>query len=332
MLPNVDPMRGRIRVRGDSAAETLVRERLHAILTAATARTGWVPERVGERHGSAGEGLAGHTDFVPDEEVGSVQPSGSFGCEEPIRMPVATTGASAPSPGRHRGTTEGQPRVRWNPARPGAAALCVVAVVAALLAAGITWWSRPQPSSVDGTAMEPRAAAGGQVVDGSAPPEEDEATQSDSTGRSDPGAATGSVQEGLVVSVIGQVRQPGLVTVVAGARVADAIGAAGGALPDADLSTVNLARLVVDGEQIAVGVPGSSVPGDADPGSSGGLVDLNTATQAELEELPGIGPVLAQRILDFREDNGGFTAVEQLREVSGIGPAVYEDIVDLVTV
>jgi len=62
------------------------------------------------------------------------------------------------------------------------------------------------------------------------------------------------------------------------------------------------------------------------------LVDLNTATQAELEELPGIGPVLAQRILDFREDNGGFTAVEQLREVSGIGPAVYEDIVDLVTV
>nr|MBA3368663.1 helix-hairpin-helix domain-containing protein [Geodermatophilaceae bacterium] len=74
------------------------------------------------------------------------------------------------------------------------------------------------------------------------------------------------------------------------------------------------------------------LPGDTDPSSSGGLVDLNTATLAELETLPGIGPVLAQRILDFRESNGGFTAVEQLREVSGIGPTVYEDIVDLVTV
>ncbi len=132
--------------------------------------------------------------------------------------------------------------------------------------------------------------------------------------------------------MIGQVHRPGLVTVAGGARVADAITAAGGALPEADLSTVNLARLVVDGEQIAVGMPGSSLPGDTDPSSSGGLVDLNTATLAELETLPGIGPVLAQRILDFRESNGGFTAVEQLREVSGIGPTVYEDIVDLVTV
>lgn len=178
--------------------------------------------------------------------------------------------------------------------------------------------------------MQPRAAAT-VPIGGQASPDDGAGQAGSTTGR-DPDDGAGTAQDQIVVSVIGQVHQPGLVTVAGGARVADAITAAGGATPDADLSTVNLARLVVDGEQIAVGIPGSSLPGDADPASQGGLVNLNTATQAELEELPGIGPVLAQRIIDFREDNGGFTAVEQLREVSGIGPAGYEDIVDLVTV
>lgn len=179
--------------------------------------------------------------------------------------------------------------------------------------------------------MAPRAADGAPPSGGPSA-SDDSAGQTDSTSSRDPDPGTGSAQDQLVVSVIGQVRQPGLVTVADGARVADAITAAGGALPEADLTTVNLARLLVDGEQIAVGIPGSSLPGDGDPSAQGGLVDLNTATLAELEELPGIGPVLAQRIIDFREANGGFSAVEQLREVSGIGPTVYEDIVDLVTV
>jgi len=204
--------------------------------------------------------------------------------------------------------------------------LCLVAVISALLATGLSWWSRPTPSTVDAVStggLPVAAALSREVVP----------TEGGQQGGPTPGSELDADPGGaLVVSVIGQVRQPGLVSVTSGARVADAIAAAGGALPEADLSSINLARLVVDGEQIAVGIPGSALPGGGDPAESGGLVNLNTATQAELEELPGIGPVLAQRIVDFRVDNGGFTAVEQLREVSGIGPTVYEDIVDLVTV
>jgi len=198
--------------------------------------------------------------------------------------------------------------------------MCLVAVLAALLSAGLTWWTRPEPASPD---ARPLSGSLESAI-GTGP----SATPHDET---EPGVGAGSADQ-LVVSVIGQVRQPGLVTVEDGARVADAVNAAGGALPEADLSTINLARLVVDGEQIAVGIPGSELPGGGDPTTADGLMNLNTASATELEGLPGIGPVLAQRIVDFRGDNGGFTAVEQLREVSGIGPTVYEQIVDLVTV
>lgn len=131
----------------------------------------------------------------------------------------------------------------------------------------------------------------------------------------------------LVVAVSGKVRRPGLVRLPAGSRVADAIEAAGGALPGADLTTVNLARKVTDGELIAVGVPGLGAA-PAAPGK----VNLNTATLAQLDTLPGVGPVLAQRIIDYRASHGGFREVSELRQVDGIGEETYTRLKDLVVV
>lgn len=146
----------------------------------------------------------------------------------------------------------------------------------------------------------------------------------------------------LVISVVGKVRHPGLVSVPEGSRVADAIGKAGGALRGADLTTVNLARRVSDGEQIAVGVPdlapaplaGPSGPGAATrgPAPDGGPLDLNQATVAQLDGLPGIGPVTAQRIVDWRTQHGQFRSVGQLREVQGIGDRRLGQLKSLVTV
>jgi competence protein ComEA len=132
----------------------------------------------------------------------------------------------------------------------------------------------------------------------------------------------------VVVDVAGKVRKPGLVRTRTGARVADVLAAAGGALPGVDLSTLNLARPVADGEQILVGLPGppavAGTPGVG--GSSGGQVDLNTATAEQLEELPGVGPVLAQRIVDWRTEHGRFSSVDELQEVSGVGEKKFADI------
>lgn len=327
---------GRMRGRPGDEAEALVRERLRSILAAATPRGGWVPDRIGPP-------AAACTAAVDEGGPPIASAGGTHASSEPAAAgdaPTAVEPAAVEAvdlapiwdvPGRHRGATSAAARFRWDPGRPGAVALCLVAIVAAALTAGVTWWSRPSPSSVDSSNVQPQAVVSGSATGGVAPSDDaDGRAGSPADGAGD--ADSGEDQGQLVVSVIGLVRLPGLVSLPDGARVADAISAAGGALPDADLTTVNLARLVVDGEQIAVGTPGSLLPGGGAPAADGGLIDLNSATQADLEELPGIGPVLAQRIIDFREDNGGFSAVEQLREVSGIGPSVYEEIVDLVTV
>ena len=147
-------------------------------------------------------------------------------------------------------------------------------------------------------------------------------------------AADGSAVQSttVVLHVVGQVVEPGLVTLPAGARVADAIEAAGGAVAEADLSAVNLARIVTDGEQILVPRPGEAVPEAGGGGSGSGLVNLNAANTGTLETLPGIGPVLAQRIVDWRADHGRFTSVDELTEISGIGPALLDGVRDLVTV
>ena len=121
----------------------------------------------------------------------------------------------------------------------------------------------------------------------------------------------------VTVHVSGAVPVPGLVEVPAGARVADAVAAAGGALPDAELSALNLAAPVADGQQLLV--PTVAAGGVSHGTASDGKVRINTAGIADLERLPGVGPVLAERILQHREANGPFGLVEDLLDVSGIG-------------
>ncbi len=157
-------------------------------------------------------------------------------------------------------------------------------------------------------------------------------------------SANASVRRSLVIDVVGQVVHPGVVSVPDGSRVADVLTAAGGALPDADVRRLNLARLVSDGEQLVVPRPGETPTaplganggpggsGMADPGASSvgstsaAVVDLNTATLAALDGLPGVGPILAQRILDWRGQHGRFSSVDELGEVSGIGDKLLTQI------
>lgn len=199
---------------------------------------------------------------------------------------------------------------RTDPGRRGALTLAGVAAVAAVLAAVGVWRDRPVPQPVSAlapvVASAPAASPAGPVTTGK-----------------------------LVVSVAGSVRTPGLVTLPAGARVADALAAAGGALPGADLLTLNLAQPLRDGQQVLVGVPGASPVGSSSPSgapAAGGLVNLNTATATELEGLPGVGPVLSQAIIDFRNENGAFTSVDQLDDVSGVGAARLAQLRDRTTV
>ncbi|RCK68062.1 hypothetical protein DT076_17840 [Desertihabitans brevis] len=146
----------------------------------------------------------------------------------------------------------------------------------------------------------------------------------------------------LVVHVLGAVREPGVVELPAGSRVADAIEAAGGLEDDADPGELNLAQPLQDGQQVHVseqgedsevrgpgsdgGGGGGAVGGGSGGGGTGQLLDLNSATAAQLEELPGVGPVTAEKILAWREEHGRFSRVEELQEVSGIGPKSYAEI------
>jgi competence protein ComEA len=137
----------------------------------------------------------------------------------------------------------------------------------------------------------------------------------------------------LVVDVVGAVRRPGLYRLEAGARIADAVTRAGGATAKADLAQVNLAAPLADGEQVVVPGRGSGAPGTAAgaPGASAsGPVHLSTATLEQLDTLPGIGPVTAQKILDYRQEHGAFTSVDELDAVPGIGPARLDQLKDLV--
>ena len=139
----------------------------------------------------------------------------------------------------------------------------------------------------------------------------------------------------IVVDVSGKVRRPGVLRLPAGSRVADALRAAGGVKAGTDLTGLNRARVLMDGEQVVVGGP--APPGPPGPPGSGqggaqaaGPVSLNTATVEQLDTLPGVGPVLAQHIVDYRTQHGGFRSVDELREVNGIGDRRFADLQTLV--
>jgi competence protein ComEA len=139
----------------------------------------------------------------------------------------------------------------------------------------------------------------------------------------------------VVLHVIGAVTEPGIVELTLGSRVVDAIATAGGPAPDADLSGVNLARIVADGEQLRiprVGEVAAAAPGTSSGVSTDGLVNINTADATALETLPGVGPAIAARIIAWRDENGPFRSVDELSAVSGIGEKTLDGMRDQATV
>ena len=218
---------------------------------------------------------------------------------------------------------------RADPGRAGGVALAAIAVLAILITVFTLVRSHPAP-----------------VVSAKLPPVE---SVSPNPAPGPPAGDPKASDQSVVVSVVGLVHQPGLVTLAPQARIADAVSAAGGLLAGADTLGLNLARHVDDGEQIIVGIAapaghpatlGSSsrgAPAGRAPASSSaprpvGPVDLNAATVEQFDALPGVGPVMAAAIVAWRQANGKFTSVDQLGEVDGIGPARLERLRPLVRV
>lgn len=277
----------------------------------------------------AGGGTTGWVPQPPPEPVASTEPTpprgrGRARAEVADRVPVGLRAAVVTPGGK---------------AVAGLAMLVALAVASALVA---TWVARPREEPVParrqplGAPLSLAAATGGGGPATSSP----ESSEAVPAGPSAEATASGR----LLVHVAGAVRRPGLVELPAGSRVADAVEAAGGPTARAQPASVNLARPLVDGEQVVVlrrgdlGAgsvaygqgPGPGAP--AAPGAAVGPVDLNTATLEQLDGLPGIGPVLAQRILDWRTANGRFSSVDELGEVSGIGEVTLGELRQSVTV
>jgi len=243
-------------------------------------------------------------------------------------LAVASIGYSAAHghPLDHQALDPGSRRWRWLLSRRGAVAVGLIVALLAIVVIARTSGRMPT------TALSVRDPSGSLI---------DAALGGSDAGHATPGngAATSTQAAGTAVTVhvVGQVRAPGVVRLQPGSRIADAIAAAGGPTKQADLAAVNLARLAVDGEQVylpAGGEPARAAPaGPGLPGSTAsGVIDLNSADVATLDTLPGIGSVLAGRIVDWRKQHGRFTAVDELGEVDGIGPTLLGKLRDRVKV
>jgi competence protein ComEA len=235
-----------------------------------------------------------------------------------------------PAPGRVGGWVHDRlPPTLQGRVRLTSAHLSVVALLVAGAFAVTAWWL----VRADGSETVVPAATWGDT-----PSAEGASPAALVTPVADPAEGLGGDGGVVVVDVEGKVRRPGIVTLPVGSRVVDALEKAGGARRDVDLTSLNLARVLVDGEQIVVGVEppgGVAAAAAAAPGGSAGgavtMVNINSATQTELEQLPGVGPVTASAILQWRTDNGPFRAVDDLLEVSGIGDATLAKIAPFVT-
>lgn len=238
-----------------------------------------------------------------------------------VGPPVPEEGGGL-SPGVARGLAVRERLPVWLQARcgvePRAVGAVAVVLVAAVGFAGQQYWSaRPRAvtaPAVVAPAAVPVAAAMGVPVPAPA---------------GGPGGVSAGSAARIVVDVGGKVRDPGVRRLPAGSRVEDALAAAGGVRPGTDTTGLNRARVLVDGEQVLVGVPGLP-PAGAGPGQASGPLSLGSATVDQLDGLPGVGPVLAQHIVDFRTARGGFRSVEDLRQVNGIGERRFADLRGLV--
>jgi competence protein ComEA len=253
-------------------------------------------------------------------------------------------------------------RYRLDPGRRGAAAVAVVVAAAGVVTAVWVFSARPttmpvtstsasvatpQPAAAASTSGVRAAPATGSALPIGSAPTASTPTATPPTASSPAARATRvSTTSRVVVDVSGKVRHPGVYRLPSGARVDDAIRAAGGALPSVDLVSINLAARLSDGEQVVVGVAlrkGSSsfVAGVQPPATAAApsplpsrtaRVNLNTASLTQFETLPGIGPALGQRILDWRAAHGRFTSIDQLNDVSGIGDVRMSQLRPLVTI
>lgn len=312
----------------------IARRRLELLTAELAEMRGSLPEAAAQTQAatSPGSGPAAPAP-VPEAAGATALPGGGlvvWDGDSPPRGRHARRPVSAP--GRVGGWVHDRlPPTLQGRVRLTAAHLSVVALLAAAAFAVTAWWVVRAEGSATvvpaATWSDPAAAAAASPAALVTP-------------AADPSAAVAAdVEAGVVVvDVAGKVRRPGIATLPIGARVVDALEAAGGVRRGVDLTTLNLARVLVDGEQIVVGVaapggvaaPAASAPGAPAVGS-GSMVNINSATQTELEELPGVGPVTAAAILQWRSDNGPFTAVDELLEVSGIGDATLAEIAPFVT-
>ncbi|MFE0373299.1 helix-hairpin-helix domain-containing protein [Streptomyces tendae] len=260
----------------------------------------------------------------------------SPGPEAPGDADIDDTGGATPAWRERTGQALRERMPLWLQTRCGlerrsVAALTVLLVVAAVFAVQHFWSGRTQ--SVAAPEVVREAAAYGAGKPG---PTAAERAPTGEPGSKTPPTATAGPE--IVVDVGGKVRKPGIHSLPAGSRVADALRAAGGVRPGTKTDGLNRARFLVDGEQVIVGAPAPAPRPGAGPAPSGPTgaagpaapVSLNTATTDQLDTLPGVGPVLAQHIIDYRTQHGGFRSVDELREVNGIGERRFADLRDLV--